>query len=178
MNTKEAIALVSDFNQTIDVWLTELDRYSLIQLCEKPLSANWSVGQIYIHLLYASKYQLEQVKVCASTNDNEWEEASAAAKTMFRNNEFPDLLIKGPHSNDLTPQPQSKEQLIKELLNLKNEINTSILDLLSSNSCRGKTKHPGLLYFNAMEWLQFAEMHLRHHLRQMKRIDEFLAPVK
>ena len=27
----------------------------------------------------------------------------------------------------------------------------------------GKTKHPGLNYFTAKEWLQFAEMHLRHH---------------
>ena len=38
----------------------------------------------------------------------------------------------------------------------------------------GKTRHPGLLYFNAVEWLQFAEMHLRHHFRQKKRIDEQL----
>jgi hypothetical protein len=38
----------------------------------------------------------------------------------------------------------------------------------------GKTKHPGLGFFNANEWLQFAEMHLRHHLKQKERIEEFL----
>jgi hypothetical protein len=38
----------------------------------------------------------------------------------------------------------------------------------------GKTKHPGLGYFSAHEWLQFADMHFRHHLRQKKRIDDFL----
>ena len=40
----------------------------------------------------------------------------------------------------------------------------------------GKAKHPGLNYLNASEWLQFADMHMRHHLRQKKRIDDFLRP--
>jgi hypothetical protein len=175
---KEQITLINDFNQTIDVWLTELDRYSFTRLCEKPSTETWSIGQIYMHLLNAAEYQMDQVRICTSTNENEWEEASAAAKTMFRNNEFPDLLIKGPSSNDLTPQPQSKEQLINGLLNLRNEINTTILNLLSSTYYKGKTKHPGLLYFNAIEWLQFAEMHFRHHRRQKKRIDVVVAPLK
>jgi hypothetical protein len=43
------------------------------------------------------------------------------------------------------------------------------------NSGKGKTRHPGLLYFSAPEWLQFAEMHLRHHFLQKQRIDAFLS---
>jgi hypothetical protein len=31
-----------------------------------------------------------------------------------------------------------------------------------------------LLFFNAPEWLQFAEMHMRHHFRQKMRIDDRL----
>ena len=46
--------------------------------------------------------------------------------------------------------------------------------LMTARKYKGKTKHPGLGYFSAEEWLQFAEMHFRHHLRQKKRIDEFL----
>jgi hypothetical protein len=38
----------------------------------------------------------------------------------------------------------------------------------------GKTEHPGFLFFTALEWLRFAEMHMRHHLRQKKRIDDKL----
>ena len=45
---------------------------------------------------------------------------------------------------------------------------------IANSKSKGKTKHPGLNYFNANEWLQFAEMHLRHHLKQEKRIEEFL----
>jgi hypothetical protein len=42
------------------------------------------------------------------------------------------------------------------------------------DNATGKTRHPGLLYFSALEWLRFAEMHMRHHFRQKKRIDEAL----
>jgi hypothetical protein len=59
------------------------------------------------------------------------------------------------------------------LIKLKTEI-TTIGILISTSQFRGKTKHPGLNYFNANEWFQFAEMHFRHHLRQKKRIEEFL----
>jgi len=42
------------------------------------------------------------------------------------------------------------------------------------SSFHGKSKHPGLGFFSASEWFQFAEMHLRHHLKQKERIDRFL----
>jgi hypothetical protein len=42
----------------------------------------------------------------------------------------------------------------------------------------GKSRHPGLGYFNAGEWLRFIEMHMRHHLRQKERIDAFLKTVE
>jgi protein associated with RNAse G/E len=49
------------------------------------------------------------------------------------------------------------------LLELKAEIN-NVAMLISTNTSQGKTKHPGLHYFNAKEWFQFAEMHVRHQL--------------
>jgi hypothetical protein len=50
----------------------------------------------------------------------------------------------------------------------------TVATLISESQFNGKTKHPGLGYFSAKEWLQFANMHFRHHLRQKKRIDVFL----
>jgi hypothetical protein len=105
--------------------------------------------------------------------DHVAEEASPAAQTMFRNNAFPDMVIEGAPSNAYIMQPESKEQLVKDLLNLKEEMNR-VGALISQTIALGKTKHPGLGYFSAEEWLQFAGMHFRHHLRQKKRIDAFL----
>ncbi|HEV9036934.1 MAG TPA: hypothetical protein VGQ51_09945 [Puia sp.] len=47
-------------------------------------------------------------------------------------------------------------------------------DRMIQGPATGKTRHPGLHYFNSLEWLQFAEMHMRHHFRQKKRIDACL----
>jgi len=167
------LSLSKDFIHTIDIWIKALEQNDFVQLCAKPSPNSWSLGQVCIHLIDATNYYLEQLNICLSTNDHAMEEMSPHAKTMFHNNEFPDEVIEGPTTNAGTPQPESKEELMRCLIKLREEINTTEI-LISPSPFRGKTKHPWLNYFNALEWFQFAEMHFRHHLRQKKRIDEFL----
>ncbi len=164
---------MDDFNRTLDIWINDLPGKTFEQLCVKPSSKSWSLGQVYVHLIENTLYYLEQAKVCLATNDHASDEMSDHAKEMFANNQFPDMLIEGPAENATTPQPTSKEELLLGMQNLKSEANR-LANLMSVSAFKGKTKHPGLLYFNASEWLQFGEMHMRHHLRQKKRIEEFL----
>lgn len=165
--------LIEDFNHTLDDWIKGLEQYNFTQLSAKPSPTGWSPGQLYMHLIDATNYFIKQAQICATTNDNAKEEASTNAKTMFLNNEFPDAILEGLPSNAGTPQPVSKNQLISELIHLKDEINKAEA-MISKSQYKGKTKHSGLGYFNANEWLQFAEMHFRHHLRQKKRLDEYI----
>ncbi len=164
---------IRDFNHTIDTWIKELACYDFVQLCAKPSPASWSLGQVYMHLIENVSYYREQILLCISTNDHAQEEASQEAKTMFLLNRFPDIEIEGPPENADTPQPESKEQLLQLLLNAKEEMN-QLASQMDASKFHGKTRHPGLHYFNAHEWLQFADMHFRHHLRQKKRLDDFL----
>lgn len=164
---------IDDLNQIIDFWINELEHYSFNQLCTKPSPCHWSMGQMYMHLVNDTNYFVEQMKICVATNDNMNEKASANAKKMFLNNSFPDEIIEGAASNSLIPQPGNKEELESGLSYLKNEIN-EVEKIISKTLFKGKTKHPGLNYFTAKEWLQFAGMHLMHHLKQKKRIDDFL----
>jgi hypothetical protein len=160
-------------NQTIDIWIYALAQYNFAKLCAKPSPESWSLGQVYMHLLDTTGYFILQARTCAATNVNADENSSAAARKMFLMNDFPEQIIEGPPSNASTPQAQTKEELLHALLNLKKEAIT-VGGLVLRSPFKGKTRHPGLNYFNAMEWLQFADMHLRHHLRQKRRIDEFL----
>jgi hypothetical protein len=73
----------------------------------------------------------------------------------------------------MTPQPTSKEDLKKGMLQLKRE-GSRLGEMTLASGRTGKTQHPGLRYLNAQEWFQFAEMHMRHHFRQKSRIDAFL----
>ncbi|MEJ7680619.1 MAG: DinB family protein [Segetibacter sp.] len=167
------LKMLRAFNHTIDIWINELEQYDFLQLGAKPSPKSWSLGQVYMHLIDDTTYYIEQIKICVSTNDNVIEEASPGAKTMFLNNDFPDEIIEGAPANFYIRQPDNKEQLMRCLMNLKDEIN-NVEILISKSPFKGKTKHPGLNYFNANESFRFAEMHFRHHLRQKKRIDDFL----
>ena len=165
--------ITADFDRTLDNWIQGLEQYDFNQLCVKASPSSWSIGQVFMHLIENTNYYIEQIRICVSTNDHENEEASPHGRNMFYNNEFPDEILEGPSENSRTPQPESKEDLMRSLLKLREEMKV-IEGLLSQSTYRGKTKHPGLNYFNAKEWLQFADMHFRHHLRQKKRIDAFL----
>jgi hypothetical protein len=169
----EVKLLIEGFNNTINIWIQALEQYDLTVLSVKPSPYSWSIGQVYMHLIDDTKYYIGQIKLCVSTNNNADEEASPAAKSMFLNNGFPDEVIKGDASNYNMPQPENKEQLKRSLLNIKDEMN-HLEPLILKTLFKGKTRHPGLNYFDAREWLQFAEMHFRHHLKQKRRIDDFL----
>jgi len=163
----------TEFNRAIDQWIEDVQQVSFIRICAKPSSTSWSLGQVGVHLLDATNYFFEQATRCLSTDEQATGEMKWNARVMFQNNEFPDEMIEGPASNQETPQPESKEKLLDGLLQLKAEIN-KVDKLISTSSSKGKTKHPGLNYFNAREWFQFAYMHFRHHERQKRRIETYL----
>ncbi|GGM95309.1 hypothetical protein GCM10010967_30910 [Dyadobacter beijingensis] len=168
MNTR-----VKDYHNTIDNWLLALEPYDIARLLAQPGPGAWSLGQVYMHMLDEADFHFNQIKICLASNDYAMEDATSAAKTMLRNNAFPDEIIEGPATNAYVRQPDCKQFLIDRLCRLK----TLVIEtdrLIATSLFHGKAKHPGLHYLGAEEWFQFSEMHFRHHLRQKARIEAFL----
>jgi len=164
--------LIDQFNKTIDDWISLLDHYSFDELLKKPDPESWSLGQVYMHLVNETRYYISQVEECLETNDHATEKMKEDGATMLSNNAFPDIRIKGePDNIAKIQQPANQSQLKQEMADLKKTMNNLWKRIIMSPAV-GKTMHPGLGYFNAMEWFQFAEMHLRHHFRQKNRIEE------
>lgn len=168
------IMVAKDFNDTIDIWIEGLDRYSFNGLIAKPIPGRWSLGQIYMHLMQESDFFFKQIVICASNDENAEERMNSDAREMFLNNGFPNQEIEGPPSNALVTQPESKEYLVNAFAELRKRIG-EMAELVSMSSFKGKTKHPGLGFFSAGDWFQFTEMHCRHHLRQKARTEKALA---
>ena len=164
---------LKQFNATIQIWIDAVDDYSLEILRQHPWEGSWSLGQVYRHILDDTEWFVGQMKAAQETKDNGEKEMHADAKQMFRDGGFPALEIQGPATNTFIPQPESKEELKQRLIAIKEAVNRLFREYDIALS-RGKTQHPGLLFFSSSEWLQFAEMHMRHHLRQKHRIDEAL----
>lgn len=165
--------VIHQFNDTINQWIAYLDDYTIEMLHRQPQPGSWSIGQVYVHIIDDTSYFVEQIAVALSTHDNSDKEMHKHAKSIFANNAFPDMQIQGPSTNVTIRQPQDKARLLQDLTTIKDKVNTlySTYDFYKAS---GKTQHPALWFFNAAEWLQFAEMHMRHHFRQKKRIDDQL----
>lgn len=166
---------IDQFNNTIDIWITELEQYRFDELLAKPDAAGWSLGQVFMHVIEDTRYYIEQIEFCLNHCSFISENMSESAKAMFLKNELPDVRIKGdPSVSENVRQPVSKELLQEEMMELKQEMNMIWKKIIDSGR-KGKAKHPGLGYFSEQEWVQFAEMHLRHHLKQKERLDILLA---
>ena len=164
---------LKELNDVIDTWVKELDNYDIKMLSAKPSANNWSLGQLYNHLVSDTSFYIEQIKTCLSSKDDVDKEMTPFAKELFSNNRFPDGQINGDPSNEFIPQPQSLDYLKDELSGTRKELN-HLYSLIIATAPTAKTEHPGLGYFNASEWLRFATIHFQHHLRQKERIDDYL----
>lgn len=163
--------LLQRFNHTIGLWIGFLDGYTLEMLRQPPREDSWSIGQVYTHIIDDTGWVVEQMKRSMETNADADLDMREHARVMLLNNDFPDTMIKGPSTGKPIAQPADKEQLSRDLVSIRDAVN-GLYAAANVAGATGKTRHPGLGYFTALEWLQFAEMHMRHHLRQKRRIDE------
>ncbi len=164
---------IDNVNDSIQDWIEMVEANNYAFLCKQPTSNSWSLGQVVVHLIEQTEYYLNQMAICNCSNENVLEAMTPAGITMFQQNSFPNIIIEGPASNALTPQPRSKEELLTSLTSIKQEM-ASMANTIPASQFKGKTKHPGLGYFNAAEWWQFTAMHFRHHVRQKERIENAL----
>ncbi|MDO6391591.1 hypothetical protein Q4E40_15750 [Pontibacter sp. BT731] len=166
--------LIDNFNKTIDIWLDELQHYSIDKLLAKPDTTSWSMGQLYVHLIEETNWYFEQVELCFGNKENTAQTMKESAKSMFQNNSFPNEKIKVDHSiSDDEKQPADWQTLHVDFKKLKKDGNEIWLKI-EKVATPGKSEHPGLGFFGPLEWFQYAEMHMRHHLIQRGRIDNFL----
>lgn len=170
-STKEAL---QDFEVTVERYLLELDSLELKQLLKKTNEEEWSIGQMYKHLIQSALFMhLQHVDQCLAENNetlaNE-EEKTEQGRTVFEQGSFPPIRIKVPASPQYTPQqPESKEELMEGLQSVVERMRRTE-PALSQASLQHKILHPGFGALNAKEWFLLVEMHYRHHLLQLERL--------
>lgn len=173
MGSRRKTILLNAFNETIQIWINFLNDYTLEMLRQKPNDSSWSLGQVYTHITDDTAWFVEQMAAAMQTQSDSDKEMNEHARAMLQANSFPNRMIEGPATGIYIKQPESKDEMRQKLLAIKTGVN-NLYAAFDSSKAIGKTCHPGLLYFNSLDWLQFAEMHLRHHFRQKIRIDQKL----
>lgn len=170
--------LYANIEKVANQWLNALDGYTMDDLLKKPSDDAWSLGQVYIHITTANKYFLGKN---AAELANGGEHKTGLGKNnwgrlFFLLGMFPPIKIKMPkkQTGAVEPiQPESKEQLkrkLEENLVFLKSIEEAVLKAPKNHT----RKYPFLGYLNAAEWYKLSGMHMKHHLKQKKRLDTYL----
>ncbi|MFM9331389.1 DinB family protein [Paenibacillus mesotrionivorans] len=187
MDTKE---ILRKFEETVHGYLQQLEGCSLEQLLWKPAENEWSLGQMYMHLVGSAQFmQLRNAALCLEPGDSP--EVSQTGKTelgekLFKLGSFPPDRIRVPPSPQYTPQqPESKEQLaeglraaVRRMAELESGIASELHQASQAYSAPGRelvrntVLHPRFGGLNALEWFRLTEMHYRHHMLQRERLDQ------
>ncbi|WP_433944557.1 DinB family protein [Paenibacillus sp. SN-8-1] len=177
MNIKNTPVIVQDLKQLTSHYLENVERLSLQQLQWIPSEGEWSLGQMYMHLIGTALHmQLKNAERCLSGNGDPFDEPAKteAGAKIFEIGGFPPVKIQVPPSPQYTPaQPESKEQLTAGLHQAAAKMEELEARMNESDDYH-KAAHPRLGALSAMEWFALTEMHYRHHLLQEERLIQAL----
>lgn len=174
-STKEVL---KSFELTVERYLAELTKLNMDKIHRKLNEEDWSIGQMYVHLIQSAFMHLHNVEQCLAGSEstlNPAKEKTEQGKIVFKLEQFPAVRIKVPASPNYTPQPpESMEHLVEGLHSVVERMRNTesvLLQVPVSN----KILHPAFGALNAQEWFMLIEMHYRHHFLQLDRLKTSLA---
>ena len=174
-STKE---ILKSFEFTVERYLAELKKLNMVKLHRKLNEEEWSIGQMYIHLIQSAFMHLHNIEQCLVDSEsavNAAKEKTEQGKVVFKLQQFPDIRIKVPASPNYTPQPpESMEHLVDGLYLVVERMRNMEL-VLHQAPVSNKKMHPAFGALNAQEWFLLIEMHFRHHFLQLDRLKTSLA---
>lgn len=159
-------------------WLKSLELYNEAPFIKKKSDTDWSMGQLYNHLIsFALKHQIVNARHCIEQKNG----ALTGGKNfkgfmVYFTNGIP-FKLKPAYNNENPPtQPENKLEIKDKLIKLLKEMEDLDRDIagLSKDALKYKTKHPLFGCLNAKEWYQLVIIHFRHHLKQKEKIENTL----
>lgn len=153
-----------------DAYQTKLASITADDFILTPPIGGWSYSEVYSHIFDASLLSLMALNNCIK-GEGEKKSTAFGVKLVLFFGAFP---------------PGKQYQVPKRLLERVKKINLMaaqqfIIDFemqlaktfphIHEAQANVKVKHPRLGYLNAKQWFRFIEIHLKHHLKQLERIE-------
>ncbi|UKT63311.1 DinB family protein [Pedobacter mucosus] len=130
----------------------------------------WSYSEVYSHIFDASLLSLMALENSLHGKGEDKPTHFAVKLILFFGSLPPAKKYKVPKRLVDRVKKISKSEAMDFILEFEQALATAYPDVANANK-RSKTKHPRLGYLNAEQWLRFIEIHLKHHLKQLVRIE-------
>jgi hypothetical protein len=135
-----------------------------------PAIGGWSYSEVYAHIFDASMLTLDTLEDCIH-GKGKIRSTPFVTKLILFFGALPPGRYKTPKILAGRVRVITKEEAHKLISNF-----TEKLDLVSGYIDKAnpaiKTLHPRMGYLNAGQWLKFIGIHLKHHLKQLKRVQK------
>lgn len=136
----------------------------------EPPIGGWSYSEVYCHIFDSSLLSLMAMNNCIKGEGLEKPTAFIVKVILFFGMLPPGRKYKAP------PKMASRVKKIgipaaqQFITDFELQLAQAYPKIKNANP-KIKTKHPVIGYLNTEQWLRFIEIHLNHHLKQLKRIE-------
>ena len=158
-------------------WLDALQTYNDIEFQLKPSEDDWSLSQVYDHIIQVTFKCLDNALLCSEEKGEKGHSGFGPALFSWMG-AFPPLKLKVkkiPQGMEHIYNPKQIERSTAiEGLNKALKKMQEALPAIEKASKDQRIKHWAGGWFNASQWYHSAEMHIKHHFRQKKRLEQFI----
>ncbi|MET3112888.1 hypothetical protein AAKU52_000607 [Pedobacter sp. CG_S7] len=161
----------SSIHNITEAYRTQLNTINDEQFQLPPTAGGWSYSEVYSHIFDASILSLQSLEKCLDGIGKDHPTAFVVKVILYFGTFPPGVKYKVPKilaaRVKMIPKAEAAELIQKFTQQLE-------VDYKKMTRARRdiKTAHPKLGYLNAAQWLRFIEIHLNHHLKQLKRIEK------
>ncbi|AOM76858.1 DinB family protein [Pedobacter steynii] len=146
--------------------LKEIDESTFLL---SPPVGGWSYSEVYFHIFDASILSLTEMTNTISGKGESKATAFAVKLILFFGRLPPGKKYKAPKKLAARLRKVSKAEALEMMDEFLSQLDVACEQIKNADRAL-KTPHPKLGYLNAFQWLRFIEIHLNHHLQQLRRI--------
>lgn len=161
----------TSIQQVVNAYKAKLSSYSDDVFQNTPPINGWSYSEVYSHIFDSSLLSLIALENSARDKGEDQPTHFAVKLILFFGSLPPAKKYKVPKRLAERVKKISKTDAMDFILEFEKALDEAY-PLVSKAKANSKTKHPRLGYLNAKQWLRFIEIHLKHHLKQLVRIEK------
>ncbi|WP_432708774.1 DinB family protein [Pedobacter sp.] len=168
-NIKEFYSL----QRAVEAYRSKLYSLPESQFSQAPPQGGWSASEVYDHIFDASLLSLIALNECLEGRGSNRPTPFVTKLILFFGAFPPGIRFKTPEMLEGRVKVITKAEATALIKQFTEALEATRVKSAKANP-KVKSKHPRLGYLNASQWLRFIGIHLRHHLKQLKRVDNQL----
>ncbi|MCS6822991.1 MAG: DUF1569 domain-containing protein [Cytophagaceae bacterium] len=158
--------------------IKELEYYGENQFRRQTKVSEWSIGQLFDHLIRGSyEFHLAAIRKCLSGENSSGRKNITLKGFFVLNFGYPPFKIKKLESPYVPVQPEKPSVVLDQMYAFTKEMQRIAIEIDKSNNKNNRAEHPAFGALNPYQWYKLIVLHYKHHLLQKKRIDKIIKTV-